>query len=82
MLLVRSGRSHGDQYVLGGCRWTVVVAPSEGGLTHAGSTTKRIVSSVGGLVCGVLYTGSTELHRSDSAAVQCLFSWLPRDGLS
>ena len=45
------------------CRWTVVVAPSEGDLTHAGSVTKIILSSVGGLG-GVLRTGTTEPSSS------------------
>ena len=59
------------------CRWMVVVAPSEGNLTHAGSATKTILSSVGGLVSGVLRIGITEHRRSDPAAVQDLLGWWP-----
>ena len=64
------------------CRWTFVVAPSEGDLTHAGSATKTMLSSVGGLDGGVLRIGITEHRQSDPAAVQDLLGWWPPNGLA
>ena len=50
------------------CRWTVVVAHAEGGLAHACSGTKRILSLVGDIEGGVLRIGITEHRRNDPAA--------------